>query len=289
MIFLQPWPNTSHSYSPMPRIQHSIWLRFLTKSKYHNSCYNSLAIFWFFKLKSDQTRFFCIPAKWKLTIKSTLLYSKISTHLSGRHFALNRQFPATTAGGALNSGAIYSIWSINPLVPESLIRAFRPLRRDCTRLRRGRMSLIVPKGHSLKLEYLSNHTYSHNLKKVCAMIFTNFTIFRLRERIAWDWDDIESWNGSYPRFNSWYVLTLFSRLYGPNLEICVIWPKSGNLTDFPASIYVKKAAARSFDTIRDILRSLSLAQSLFKGRNAQIWHMGNRVVNVRKIILNQVG
>ena len=46
-----------------------------------------------------------------------------------------------------------------------------------------------------------------------------------------------------------------------------------DLTDVPASIYDRKMDARPFDTIRDILRCLSLVQSLLKGRNAPIWRM----------------
>ena len=41
-----------------------------------------------------------------------------------------------------------------------------------------------------------------------------------------------------------------------------------DLTNVAASIYDRKIAVQTFDTIHDILRSLSLAQSLFEGRNA---------------------
>ena len=41
----------------------------------------------------------------------------------------------------------------------------------------------------------------------------------------------------------------------------------------------KKTAARRFDTIHDILRSLSLEQSLLKGRNAPIWRSGKWAIN----------
>ena len=44
-----------------------------------------------------------------------------------------------------------------------------------------------------------------------------------------------------------------------------------DLIDVPGSIYDIKLTARRFDTINDILKSLSLAQSLLKGRNAPIW------------------
>ena len=54
---------------------------------------------------------------------------------------------------------------------------------------------------------------------------------------------------------------------------------SSDSTDISASIYERKTAARPFDTIYDILRSLSLVQSLLKGRNALIWRIGNRGVN----------
>ena len=43
------------------------------------------------------------------------------------------------------------------------------------------------------------------------------------------------------------------------------------LTEVPASIYDRKPDARCFDTIHNILRCLSPAQSLLKGRNAPIW------------------
>ena len=43
-----------------------------------------------------------------------------------------------------------------------------------------------------------------------------------------------------------------------------------DVRDVPASIYDTKTAARRFDTIHDILRSLGLAQSLRKRRNAPI-------------------
>ena len=51
-----------------------------------------------------------------------------------------------------------------------------------------------------------------------------------------------------------------------------------DLTDVSASTYDRRMDARPFDTINDILRCLSLAQSLLKGRNAPIWHIGNRRV-----------
>ena len=40
-----------------------------------------------------------------------------------------------------------------------------------------------------------------------------------------------------------------------------------DLKDVLASIYDRKTAIRRFDTINDILRPLSLVQSLLKGRN----------------------
>ena len=53
---------------------------------------------------------------------------------------------------------------------------------------------------------------------------------------------------------------------------------TSNLTDFPSSIYDIKSAAQPFDTIHDILRSLSLAKFLLKDRNASIWRIENREV-----------
>ena len=46
---------------------------------------------------------------------------------------------------------------------------------------------------------------------------------------------------------------------------------SCDLPDNPSPIYDRKTASRRFDTTHIIIRSLSLLQSLLKGRNAQIW------------------
>ena len=46
------------------------------------------------------------------------------------------------------------------------------------------------------------------------------------------------------------------------------------MTDVPPRIYSRKTAARPFDIIHDIPRSLSLAQSLLKGQNAPIYTSG---------------
>ena len=43
------------------------------------------------------------------------------------------------------------------------------------------------------------------------------------------------------------------------------------MTDVQAAMYDRKTAARPFDTISDILRSLSLVQSLLKARNSPNW------------------
>ena len=40
----------------------------------------------------------------------------------------------------------------------------------------------------------------------------------------------------------------------------------------------RKIDARNFATIRDIIRCLSLVQSLLEGRNAPMWHIGNQGV-----------
>ena len=46
---------------------------------------------------------------------------------------------------------------------------------------------------------------------------------------------------------------------------------SGDLRDVQALMYDRKTAARPFETIHDILRSLSLVQSLPKARNSPNW------------------
>ena len=45
------------------------------------------------------------------------------------------------------------------------------------------------------------------------------------------------------------------------------------LRDVPASIYDRKIEARLFDTNHNILRCLSLAQSVLKGGKVPIWRM----------------
>ena len=56
--------------------------------------------------------------------------------------------------------------------------------------------------------------------------------------------------------------------------------RTRDLTDAPASIYDRKTATRRFSTFREILRSLSLAQSLLKDRNAARWRIENRGVQL---------
>ena len=66
-----------------------------------------------------------------------------------------------------------------------------------------------------------------------------------------------------------------------NRKICDIWANGffivrERMTNVLASNYDRKTDARPFETIQDILRCLSLVQSLLKGGNAQIWRIGNR-------------
>ena len=83
---------------------------------------------------------------------------------------------------------------INPSVPDKSICVgarcrqigeFRPLRRDFTRLKDRRMSWIVSKGRTaVFLSYIAAGTsvkyyVLSQFKKVCAMIFSDFTTFRL--------------------------------------------------------------------------------------------------------------
>ena len=58
-----------------------------------------------------------------------------------------------------------------------------------------------------------------------------------------------------------------------------------DLTDVLGSIYDRKTAARPFDTMYDILRSLSVAQSLLKGQNSPIWRVGNRGVKTKNSLV----
>ena len=52
-------------------------------------------------------------------------------------------------------------------------------------------------------------------------------------------------------------------------------------TDAPTLIYDRKTAARPFDTIHDILRSLSLVKALIKDQNAPIGASGTEGLNCR--------
>ena len=79
---------------------------------------------------------------------------------------------------------------LTPRFPLRQIGAFRSLRRDCTRLRDHRMSLIESKGRAAVFISLNeagtsvkSRVLSH-FKKICAMIFINFTFFSLCERIV---------------------------------------------------------------------------------------------------------
>ena len=99
-----------------------------------------------------------------------------------------------------------------------------------------------------------------------------------------------------------YVFTIFQRffvqilcvsvprhpLYKPKKrELCHIHgtdilncESTCHLIDVPALIYDRKTATRRFDTMHDFLLSFRLVQSHLKGRNAQIWHSGNRRVQL---------
>ena len=61
-----------------------------------------------------------------------------------------------------------------------------------------------------------------------------------------------------------------------------------DLTDVPASIYDRKMDFRPFDTTHNILRCLSFVSSLFKDRNAPIWRIGNRRVNLNSQTVGRV-
>ena len=143
--------------------------------------------------------------------------------------------------------------------------------------------------HKLK-EHLSNHTYSHNSKKFVPW-FSQFS--RFFDIACVFRETTRSWNpGTSSIPDGITTDRCFDTVYK------ILWPlslaqsavkvgKSGNLwkswlklfwivntcdlTKVPALIYNRKTAARPFDTIHDILRALSLVQSLLKGWNASIW------------------
>ena len=156
------------------------------------------------------------------------------------------------------------------------ISAFRSLRRDCTRLTDRKMSWIVSKGRATV--FLSNieagTSVKSQFKKVCAMIFINFTILM-------------------PKFS---IQILASLSTSKNHKICenhgtfLLCESTCDLTDVPPLMYDRKTAARHFDNMRDILRSLSLPQYLLQGQNAAAGTnayatVGNRRV---KVIQNNV-
>ena len=78
---------------------------------------------------------------------------------------------------------------------------------------------------------------------------------------------------------SWIVSKRQASVFYNKLKLFLNCERTCGLKDVSASIYDRKTDARPFDTIHDILRFLSLAQSLRKSRNALIWHIGNRGVN----------
>ena len=76
----------------------------------------------------------------------------------------------------------------------------------------------------------------------------------------------------------WPICLGQSALKAENRKICDILSidffeleRTGYLADVSVSNYDTKTDARPFDTINDILRCLSLVQSLLKGRNPPIW------------------
>ena len=69
-------------------------------------------------------------------------------------------------------------------------------------------------------------------------------------------------------------------------QTCLNGKSTCDLTDVPASMYGRKTTALPFDTIYDILRSHSLAQSVLKGRFAPFRRSGNRGVNIRVIFIS---
>ena len=69
------------------------------------------------------------------------------------------------------------------------------------------------------------------------------------------------------------ALFLEIKIYG-HIKVCLLM-----------TIPNRKMDAPNFDTVHDILRCLSLVQSLLKGRNAPIWRIGNQEVNMTLISL----
>ena len=152
------------------------------------------------------------------------------------------------------------------------IGAFQPSRRDCAKLRDRRMSWIVSKGRAAV--FLSNieaeaSVKSHELsefQKVCAMIFKYFTILRLWERIK----DYMNSQSRGIRYQCWKIVK-FVKIKAQTFLIC---ESKCDLTDVSPSIYDRKTAARPFDIIHDIIRSLSLVQYFSKAEMRQFGAYG---------------
>ena len=105
-------------------------------------------------------------------------------------------------------------------------------------------------------------------KRISKRVLKRQTIIFLSQMEAW-----------ITLFTIFYDLSLSRHLLSKpkNRENCEIRPfdflnfgSTCDLTDVPASINDRKTDARPFDTIYDILRCLSLLQSLFKDRNEPI-------------------
>ena len=80
-------------------------------------------------------------------------------------------------------------------------------------------------------------------------------------------------NSLYSAIMCWLSKTF----YGPQIQ-SIFTSVLSDFSQASASMYDIKTAAQPFDTIHDILRSLSLLQSLLKGRNSPNWRIGNRGV-----------
>ena len=144
---------------------------------------------------------------------------------------------------------------------------FRSLRRDSASLSDRRMSLIVSKRRAAVF----------SVKKWSWTNLTNGTLYS---------------KNSKDQRNEYHEVHDFWLLRGhwilePNRnkkrkidDMCAFdflnWESTCDLTDVQAPIYDRKTAARCFDASHDIFRYLSLAKYTIEGRNAPIWHSGNR-------------
>ena len=179
--------------------------------------------------------------------------------------------------------------ALNPSVPDAPNWRISDFDNwDCAKLRdRGSSWIVSRRRAAVFLSYIEDgiSVQSHlvlQFKNISGISTGNFSIFRLWERIARDWEIKKllkkCWNVGpeilYHKLKLFlhssqdsmasqsYVTTSLSRkIVKFTALIFLNFESIYDFTDIPSSIYGKKIATRRLDTIHELPRSLSFAQS----------------------------